>query len=174
MKSSQKNAANLSQRLRNPRTCSLSQGVWCVCVCVFASMCIYACVCVCVCLLLMRFDAAGESEQRRPSDISPWSHPDAPPPVKWNWEPNAHTRNHEKQGKKLYLWSKHETNSLHKTVEHTRSVTITRAWTFLRTCPWSACSCSMATTSWWNKQGWGKARAVSRKSTPQHKKRPQK
>ena len=35
------------------------------------SMCIYACVCVCVCLLLLRFDAAGESKQSQPSDISP-------------------------------------------------------------------------------------------------------
>ena len=60
----------------------------CVCVCVCLRLCVFmhvsVCVCVCLLLLHMRFDAAGESKQSRPSDISSWSHPDAPPPVKWN------------------------------------------------------------------------------------------
>ena len=133
------------------RPAALSQGVcMCVCacvyvcvcmyVCVFVSMCIYACVCVCVCLLLLRFDAAGESKQSQPSDISPWSHPDAPPPVKRNWEPNVHTRNHEKQDKKTC------------------------------TCPLSACSCSTATTSWWNKQDRGNSKYKYDVKQKEHKK----
>ena len=88
------------------RPAALSQGV-CMYVCVCLRLCVFmhVSVCVCVCLLLhMRFDAAGESKLSRPSDISSWSHPDAPPPVKWNWEPNAHTRLLLRHGQ-LLRWS---------------------------------------------------------------------